>query len=106
MNPRFIWPAVVLAGIGALTAAVMALAHVDPVVIVTILSLLVTPVLGAFLAQQLGEIKAAGAQVIQQTNGNIGRLVDLVERQGQMLAASKAPDPVPVAPLLEERQAA
>ena len=86
----------------------MAVAHVDSGVIVTILALLLIPVLGAFIGQQLGKIEANGTQVIQQTNGNLSRMLDVLERQGQMLAASSSPAAVAqvtaaAIPLIEER---
>ncbi|HWB38555.1 MAG TPA: hypothetical protein VHA75_21255 [Rugosimonospora sp.] len=100
MNPRFVWPSVALAAVGAVVACVMALARVDTAVIVTVLSLLITPVLGALLVGQVSELKASTAQVVTQTNGNLGRLLDLVEKQSGQLAAAP-----PAAPVDEQRAA-
>jgi hypothetical protein len=95
MNPRFVWPAVVLAGIGAVVACVMAIARVDTTVIVTVLSLLITPVLGALILGQVSELKANSQQQLHQTNGTQSRLVDIIERQALMLAAAPPADLTP-----------
>lgn len=95
MNPRLAWPAVALAGLGAVIACVMAIAHVPLDTIVVVASLLVTPVLAALVAGQLGEMKGQQQQIVQQTNGNVTRLVDILERQGQLLANSQPPAAAP-----------
>lgn len=89
------WPAVVLAAVGMVVVAVMALGGVDPSTIVLVVSLLVTPILGALIAGQVAEMKGATAQVAQQTNGNQARLLDILEAQGRMLATSAPAPTVP-----------
>jgi ABC-type transport system involved in cytochrome bd biosynthesis fused ATPase/permease subunit len=88
MNPRNVWPAVALAGIGAVVACVMAIARVDTTVIVTVLSLLITPVLGALILGQVAELKSTSQHQLQQTNGNTTRMLDILEGQSQLLAAA------------------
>lgn len=99
MNPRFVWPAVVLAGIGLVVAGAMAIAGVPIETITLVSSIMVTPVLAAFVAGQIADVKSTTSQVAQQTNGTLTRLVDIIERQGQMLHTATAsvqngqPDP-------------
>ncbi|HET6215357.1 MAG TPA: hypothetical protein VFE14_21000 [Micromonosporaceae bacterium] len=88
MNPRFVWPAVVLATIAMATVCVMAVAGVERETIVLATSLLVTPILGAMIAGQVSEVRGHTQQVVEQTNGQMNRLLSLVERQGEMLAAT------------------
>ena len=85
MNPRFVWPAAALAAVGLVVCGAMAIAHVPIETITVIGSLMGTPVLAAFVAGQIAEVKGTTAQVAQQTNGLNTRLVDIIERQGQML---------------------
>lgn len=91
MNPKLVWPVVVLVGIGMTAATVMALAGVGPGTIAGVMSMLVLPVLAAMLAAKQAETGAVVQQVKEQTNGNIGRLIDLIERQGVKLAESTPP---------------
>lgn len=95
MNARNVWPAVVLAGGAMVVVAVMAIAGVDKDTIMLMISLLVVPVLGALLAGQLVENRAATQAVQQQTNGNQSRLLDILEAQGKLLAQSTAPAAAP-----------
>ncbi|MFD2763923.1 hypothetical protein [Micromonospora eburnea] len=97
MNPRFMWAAVVLAGLAVAAAAVMAIAGVSTDTIVVVMSLLVVPVLTAMVAAQVADVKSTTSQVAQQTNGNVTRLMEIIAEQSRQLAASKpvTPDPAP-----------
>lgn len=97
MNPRLAWPTVALAGLGAVVAGVMAIMHVSADTIALVASLMIVPVLTAFLAGQISEIKGQSNQIMANTNGNLARLVDIIERQSQQLAAAQPP-PVQDAP--------
>lgn len=92
MNPRFVWPAVVLVGVAMVVTAVMAIAKVDRETIIVVISLMVSPVLTALVAVQVAEVRSTANQVAHQTNGTNSRLLAILEAQGQMLAAmSPAP---------------
>lgn len=92
MNPRFVWPAVALAGLGMVVAAAMAMARVPADTIVLIVSIMVTPVLTAFIAGQIAEVRGTTQQVQQQTNGNVTRMLDIMESQSRMLHLSAPGD--------------
>ena len=93
MNTKLVWPAVVLAGVAVAAAAVMAIAKVPQETILFVMSLIVVPVLTAMVAAQVADVKTTATQVAQQTNGNITRLMDIIEGQSRQLAASQpAPD--------------
>ncbi len=99
MNQRLVWPAVSLASIGMIVACVMAVANVETATIIVIVSLMITPVLGALLAGQVAEIKGTTAQVVEQTNGHTTQLLHMVEEHTRMLAAAmpvRPPEPRPV----------
>ena len=89
MNPRLVWPAVVLAGLAVAAAAVMAIAKVPQETILFVMSLLVVPVLTAMVAAQVADVKTTANQVAQQTNGNVTKLMEIIEQQSAQLAASK-----------------
>jgi hypothetical protein len=94
MNPRNVWPAVVLAAVGIVAATVMAIAGVSRETILVTLSLMVTPVLGALLAAQVAQVHGQTAQVVQNTNGNQAKLLDMLDAQGKMLATMTPIRPV------------
>lgn len=91
MNPRFIWPAVVLAGVGLVVTGVMAIARVPVDTIVVVVSLMVTPVLAAFVAGQLADVKSATTQVANNTNGLNTRLLDIIDAQSHLLHLATPP---------------
>lgn len=88
MNPRFAWPAVVLAGIGMIVAAGMAALSVDTALIVTVVTLLIVPVLTALISLQLGQMQGQVSQLVQQTNGHQTQMLEIVSQQGKALASS------------------
>lgn len=88
MNPKLVWPAVVLACVGLVVAGVMAAMHVDKDTIVLLCSLLPVPVLTALVAGQLGEQKGTLGVIQTNVNGNWTRMLAIVEAQGRMLAAA------------------
>jgi hypothetical protein len=104
VNPRNIWPAIVLALGGMAAVGGMAVMHVDRDLILLCIASFVTPVLGGLLVGQIAENRAATQAVQQQTNGNQSRMMDILERFGDKLAASTPapptaiPDPTPPAP--------
>ncbi|GAA4699711.1 hypothetical protein [Phytohabitans rumicis] len=99
MNPRFVWPAVVLVGVAMIVTAVMAIAGVDRETIVVVISLMVSPVLTAMLAIQVAEVRSTTNQVAHQTNGTNTRMMEIIEAQGRLLAAmSPAPATAPAPP--------
>ena len=114
MNERLVWQVVILVGIGAAAATIMALAHVDQAVIITVLTLLVVPVLAAMISAKQAETGAAVQQVKEQTNGNFTRLMEMLERANNQLAVSTPPLapvvtlPAPVEPVdqVDEQRAA
>jgi hypothetical protein len=100
VNPRNIWPAIVLALGGMLIVGAMAIAHVDRDLILLCVTSFIAPVLGGLLVGQIAENRAATQAVQQQTNGNQTRLMDIIERLGDKLALSTPalpPAPVEVA---------
>lgn len=86
MNPRFVWPVVILALGGLGTIGAMAVLHVDKDLIITVAFPLMMMVLGALLAAQNAGTQASVQAVQQQTNGHQGDLVQLIRDQGQQLA--------------------
>jgi hypothetical protein len=102
MNQHLVWPGVVLVGIGAACATIMALAHVDPSVIITVLTLLVVPVLAAMISAKQAETGATVQAVKEQTNGNTTALLQIIREQSNQLAAA-APAQLPVPPVEEQR---
>ena len=91
MNPRNVWPAVVLAGTAMVVVGVMAFLKVDKDTIFLVSGTFVVPVLAALLAAQVAETKAATQAVQQQTNGNTTKLMEMIEAQGKMLAQMHPP---------------
>lgn len=89
MNPRFMWPAVVLAGLAVAAATAMAIAGVPQETILFVMSLIVVPVLTAMVAAQVADVKTTTNQVAQQTNGINTKLMEIVAEQSRQLAASK-----------------
>lgn len=78
MSPRGIWPAVVLASVGACVCAVMAIYKVDAATIALIASLMIVPVLTALVTGQLSELKGVTNQLSTQTNGNWSKMIELL----------------------------
>lgn len=89
MNPRSVWPAVVLASIGAIVGGVMAVMKVPSDVIALVASLMIVPVLTALLAGQISELKGTTNQLSSQTNGNWSKMIELL---------AQAPPPPPNTP--------
>lgn len=81
------WPAVIVAGVAMIVAAVMAILHVDKEVIMLIMSLSAVPVIGSLISAQQGQTQGAVQALQVQTNGNTSKMLDLLDRQGQLLAA-------------------
>jgi hypothetical protein len=86
-----LWALVALVAIGAAAGTAMAIAGVGTSTITTLMSLLVVPVLAALIGAKQGETGAAVQQVKEQTNGNLSRMLDIIERQGAQLAAATPP---------------
>ena len=86
MNPRNVWPAVILALGGLATIGMMAVLNVEKDLIVTVAFPLIMMVLGALLAAQNASTQATMQAVQQQTNGHQGDLVQLIRDQGAQLA--------------------
>lgn len=104
MNPKFVWPAVTLAGLAMVAATIMVVMKVDRETIVIVMSMLVVPVLGAMIAAQVSNLQSTTQQVQQQTNGTQTRLLEIIAEQSRQLAVSQPPrlegGPVsPAAPL-------
>ena len=88
MNPRNAWPAVVLSIAAAVIVGGMAVAKVEKDTILLIVGVLLVPVITGLLAAQ-GAANAQAVQAVQQqTNGHQARMLDVVERLGQLLAAA------------------
>lgn len=90
MNSQNRWPLVALVGIVLAAIAGMFYLKVPETTITTLVGLVVVPALAAFGASQLAQQGERIGQVQQQTNGNLSRLVDLVEKQGQIIASLPA----------------
>lgn len=88
MNPRFMWPAVVLAGMGVAAAAVMAIMKVPQETILFVMSVIVVPVLTAMVAAQVADVKSTASQVQQQTNGINSKLMEIIDHQSRLLGSS------------------
>lgn len=88
MNIRLAWPAVALAGLAMAAVAVMAIAGVEQQTILVVLALLVSPVLTAFVAVQVADVKHTAQNVERQTNGLQTKQLAIIEKQGEMLAAA------------------
>lgn len=86
MTWRNAWPSVIIAAVGAAVAGTMAISRVPQDTIVLIMSILVVPVISALIGGQLGETKSSVNAIQQQTNGNMGRLLGILESQSNMLA--------------------
>lgn len=84
------WPLVALVGIVLAAVSAMLYLGVPEATITTLVGLVVVPALAAFGASQLAGAREQIGQVQQQTNGNLSRLVDLVEKQGQIIASLPA----------------
>lgn len=106
MSKSILWPIVALVAIGSTAATIMALAHVDQSIIALVLVGLIAPVLAALVTGRQEATTASVQAVQQQTNGNTGRLLDLVEKLGGQLAASTPPTSTPAAAQSDEQQAA
>ena len=87
MNPRNVWPAIVLVIGGLATIGIMAIFKVDKDLIVTVAVPMILMVLGALLAAQGASTQATMQAVQQQTNGHQGELVQLIRDLGVQLAA-------------------
>lgn len=103
MNPKSVWPLAAIIVAGMLAVTLMVLFHADAALILTVATIMLITVPSTFLAGQQGQTQAAVQAVQQQTNGNQGRLVDILEAQGKMLAAMHPPSaglsaPTPAAP--------
>lgn len=83
------WAAVVLAGLAVAAATVMAIAKVPQETILFVMSLIVVPVLTAMVAGQVAGVQSTTTQVAQQTNGNVTKMMEIIDQQSRMLAASK-----------------
>ena len=59
--------------------------------------------LGLIVAQVASTKEAANA-THQQSNGNLSRMMDIIEKQGAMLAAMQPAPPPPAAPAAEDEQ--
>ncbi len=91
VNPRNVWPAVVVA-LGAMAiCGAMAIAGVDRDTVMWAGTAFVPAVLAALLVGPLAENRAATQAVQQQTNGNTSTLVDLVRELTHIIAASQPP---------------
>lgn len=88
MNPRNVWPAVVLALGGMLIIGGMAVLKVDRDLILLCIVSFMVPVGTALTAGQAAENRAATAAVQQTVNGNTTRLMDIIDRFGAALAAA------------------
>ena len=91
MNTKLAWPAVLLSCVGMVVAGVMAIMKVSQDLILLVVSLMITPVITALVAGQIAKVEGSQQQLIQNTNGNLSRLVDIIERQSQMLHLSQPP---------------
>lgn len=88
MNPKNVWPTIVLAlGAMGMTGG-MAIAHVDRDLILLCVVSFIAPVLAALTVGQAAENRAATQAVQQTVNGNTSRLMDIIDRLGSALAAS------------------
>jgi hypothetical protein len=99
MNPRNVWPAVVLALGAALIVGTLAVLKVDKDTMTLVTMGLIMPVLGALLAAQLAENRAATQQLQQQTNGHQTEMLNLIKTQGETLARMQPPAIEPPAPV-------
>lgn len=98
--PAMIAGAVLIVGIVVAGVVTLALHGRDVAPLLTVVTLIVVPILGALGALKLGEIHQGQTTVQQQTNGNTTRLLDLVER----LAAPSPPAPAAVAAQLSSTE--
>ncbi len=78
MNPRSLWPAVVLASVGAIVGCVMAIFKVPSDVIALVASLMIVPVLTAMVTGQISELRGTTSQLTTQTNGNWSKMIELL----------------------------
>ncbi len=94
MNPRSLWPAVVLASVGAIVGCIMAVFKVPSDVIALVASLMIVPVLTALVTGQISELKGTTSQLTTQTNGNWSKMIELLA-QAQALPTNTAKPPEP-----------
>jgi len=94
VNPRTVWPSVVLA-LGTFAGAIVALAIKVPIgEIMGVLAVIAVPVSGALLYGKISDVQETANQVQQQTNGSNTALMAMV---GGMLDHYKS-HTLPVAP--------
>lgn len=93
MNSKSTWPAVVLASVGAIVGAVMAIMKVSPDTIALVASLMVVPVITALLAGQVSELKGTTNQLTTQTNGNWSKVLELLAQSPAINPNTTAPPP-------------
>lgn len=103
MNPRNAWPAVALAGMDIIAVSIMAAFRVDVAIIAGVATGPAMLVLAALVSAQNASTQATVQAVQQQTNGNLSRMLDILEAQGNKLAAmhppaNAVPSPPPAAP--------
>ncbi len=78
MTSRNVWPAVVLASVGAVIGCIMAIMKVPTDTIALVASLMVVPVLTALVTAQISELKGTTTQLSSQTNGNWSKMIELL----------------------------
>lgn len=71
MNVRALWAAVALASVVLVCVTILLALHVDPTAVISVISIVAVPVIGAVL---YGKVET----ISQQTNGNTTRLTDLL----------------------------
>jgi len=84
MKREFVWPVVVLVIAALAAVVVMSYMRIETSDILAILAVLVTPVIVGVGASQLAGQREQIQQVKEQGNGTTSRLLELIERQGQI----------------------
>lgn len=84
MNPKLAWPAAAVAAFALAGYIVLAVLHLDVQSYVAVLGWVAVPLLGAFVATQLQQIK-------EQTNGTVSKLIATVQEHSRLLAAANVP---------------
>lgn len=95
MSGKNAWPVVVIVTVAVVSAGLMAVLGVPRELIMLVLGAVVTPVILALVSAQNAQTAEKVGQVQQQTNGNQTKMMEIIEAQGRLLAASTPQIPAP-----------
>lgn len=94
MSPRPLWAVTLLVALSLVCVTVLLALHVSPTAVISVISILVLPVMGAVLYEKVGTIE-------KQTNGTVTRLQDTVDGLVEHLKKNNS---VPVEPAVTKEE--